>query len=197
MEEEVSSDSALSPWYSGRTAARLLAIQGAYATLFSEYSCNDIDDIFAHLCEMREVLELERVDKKLLMKLLELVLSKHAYVDSIISENITEKWSMDRINLVSRAILRAGICEMLYLQTNDTIVINEYVKIAAASLDDSEINFVNAILNKAKCSHSADTGSRNSHDDISSNDSSYTFGANSQMVGFEFTDTLENSSLNF
>ncbi|ACZ49374.1 N utilization substance protein B [Anaplasma centrale str. Israel] len=146
----VGSESDNLPWYSGKTSARFLAVQGAYSMMFSSYSTEDLDELLEHLCEMRDVLGLGRVDKRLLTKILGSMLSKYSEIDAIISEHISKKWTMDRINLISLSVMRAGICELLCFNTNESVVINEYVDIASYALEDAEVDFVNAILNKAK-----------------------------------------------
>ncbi|MGN7678316.1 MAG: transcription antitermination factor NusB [Anaplasma sp.] len=146
----VDSESDGLPWYSGKTSARFLAVQGAYSMMFSSYSERDLDGLYEHLCEMRDVLDLGRVDKKLLIKILKSMLDRYQEIDATIATHISKKWTMDRINLVSLAIMRTGVCELLCLNTNEVIVINEYVDIASYALEDAEVDFVNAILNKAK-----------------------------------------------
>ncbi|WP_249548789.1 transcription antitermination factor NusB [Anaplasma phagocytophilum] len=138
------------PWHVGKTSARFLAVQGAYAMMFGAYTASDLDDLLEHLCEMQEVLDLYRVDKKLLSRILGCMVEKCNEVDSLISVHLNEKWSMERINLVSLAVMRAGVCELLCLRTSECVIINEYVGIASTVLEKSEVNFVNAILNKAK-----------------------------------------------
>ncbi|ASI47582.1 MAG: transcription antitermination factor NusB [Anaplasma ovis] len=147
---EVGSTSDDLPWYSGKTSARFLAVQGAYSMMFSSYATEDLDGLLEHLCEMRGVFGLGRVDKKLLTKILRSMLARCSEIDATISEHINKNWSMDRINLVSLSIMRAGICELLCFSTSESVVINEYVDIASYALEDAEVDFVNAILNKAK-----------------------------------------------
>ncbi|MGN7661047.1 MAG: transcription antitermination factor NusB [Anaplasma sp.] len=146
----VDSESDGLPWYSGKTSARFLAVQGVYSMMFSSYSERDLNSLYEHLYEMRGVLDLGRVDKKLLVKILKSVLDRYQEIDATISAHISKKWTMDRISLVSLAVMRTGVCELLCLNTNEVIVINEYVDIASYALEDAEVDFVNAILNKAK-----------------------------------------------
>ena len=143
-------DDNMTPWYCGRTVARFLAVQGAYSMSFSELTAFDVDDMVGYLCEMRSVMELKRVDRKMLSRLLLFLVENVESVDVLIKANISDKWSLERVNLISLAIIRAGVSELLCLNTNECIVINEYAGIAAAVLEDGEVNFVNAILNKAK-----------------------------------------------
>ncbi|KJV85362.1 6,7-dimethyl-8-ribityllumazine synthase family protein [Anaplasma phagocytophilum str. ApWI1] len=96
------------PWHVGKTSARFLAVQGAYAMMFGAYTASDLEDLLEHLCEMQEVLDLHRVDKKLLSKILGCMIEKCNEVDSLISVHLNEKWSMERINLVSLAVMRAA-----------------------------------------------------------------------------------------
>ena len=151
MEEEINEKANSDiPWHISKTSARFLAVQGAYVTMFCTYTKSGLQELLDYLCEMQNVMELHRVDKKLLGKILEYLLENKQAVEDLITRHISEKWAMDRINLVSLSVIKAGICELLCSKTDENIVINEYAGIASVVLEDGEINFVNAILNKAK-----------------------------------------------
>ncbi|MDB1135615.1 transcription antitermination protein NusB [Candidatus Anaplasma sp. TIGMIC] len=150
--------------------ARFLAAQGAYAMTFASYTLGDLDGLLEYLGEMRTVMDLQKVDKKLLSKILQCMLERQAEVDALITLHISEKWTIDRINLVSLAIIKAGVCELLCLNTNESIVIDEYAGIASSVLEASEISFVNAVLNKAKAVRTVDASELHTHCNPSSGD---------------------------
>ncbi|MFV9838942.1 MAG: transcription antitermination protein NusB [Aaplasma endosymbiont of Hyalomma asiaticum] len=151
MEEEINEKANSDiPWHISKTSARFLAVQGAYVTMFCPYNKSCLQELLDYLCEMQNVMELHRVDKKLLGKILEYLLENKQEIEDLITRHISEKWAIDRINLVSLSVIKAGICELLCSKTDENIVINEYAGIASVVLEDGEINFVNAILNKAK-----------------------------------------------
>ena len=65
---------------------------------------------------------------------------------SLISRNLKEKWTMDRISKINLAILQVAVYELLYLNLPYKIAINEAVELAKAYGEDSSKAFVNGIL---------------------------------------------------
>lgn len=66
-----------------------------------------------------------------------------------IKECLSQDWTMERIESVARAILRAGAYELIArpdIPTN--VIINEYVDVAKAFFDDSTPGFVNGVLDR-------------------------------------------------
>ncbi|QXK92067.1 transcription antitermination factor NusB [Neoehrlichia mikurensis] len=143
-------------WHSQKTAARFLAVQGVYSMMFINYSPVDIDNLIDYLHEMQEVLNLVKADNKLLSKILETIIDYSSNIDDIISQHLNEKWSIQRLNLISLAVIKTAICELICYDTDAGIIINEYVNISSSILEDTEVSFVNAILNKIKIVHPVD-----------------------------------------
>jgi len=70
-------------------------------------------------------------------------------IDTQIKSSLSEDWSLERIESVSRAVLRAGTYEILARPDVPTsVIINEYVDVAKAFYDDSTPGFVNGVLDK-------------------------------------------------
>lgn len=70
-------------------------------------------------------------------------------IDELISNNLSEKLKISRINLVAHAILLLAIGEVKYVgEINKSSMINVAVELAKKYLDDGEYRFVNAILDK-------------------------------------------------
>ena len=65
---------------------------------------------------------------------------------SLISRNLKEKWTMDRISKIDLAILQVAVFELLYLNLPYKVAINEAVELAKAYGEDSSKAFVNGIL---------------------------------------------------
>ncbi|MDX8046028.1 transcription antitermination factor NusB [Gracilibacillus sp. S3-1-1] len=60
-----------------------------------------------------------------------------------------EKWSLDRVALVERTLLRLATYELVYLQdAPESVVINEAVEIAHVFGDDKSGKFINGVLSK-------------------------------------------------
>ena len=70
-------------------------------------------------------------------------------IDELITSNLTDSWSLERIESVARAVLRSGVYEILARPDVPTnVIINEYVDVTKAFFDDSTPAFVNGILDK-------------------------------------------------
>ena len=65
---------------------------------------------------------------------------------SLISRNLKEKWTMDRISKINLAILQVAVYELLYLNLPYKIAINEAVELAKAYGENSSKSFINGIL---------------------------------------------------
>lgn len=67
-------------------------------------------------------------------------------IDEIIEE-YSKGWKVSRLAKVTLAVLRVGVCELLYMDgIADSIAINEAVEIAKKYNDEKSAKFVNGIL---------------------------------------------------
>ena len=67
-------------------------------------------------------------------------------IDAIIEE-YSKGWKVSRLAKVTLAVLRVGICELLYMDDiADSIAINEAIEIAKKYNDEKSGKFVNGIL---------------------------------------------------
>ena len=77
------------------------------------------------------------------------VVEDQASVDALISERLSEKWKLSRLDRTLRAILRSAVWE---LSRRDDVpaksVIDEYVRLTTRFFDAKEAGFVNAILDR-------------------------------------------------
>ena len=82
----------------------------------------------------------------------EAVLGVEAHVDRIdaIIEDISENWTLSRMPLVDRNILRLAAWEMLYRDEDvpDSVAINEAVEMAKVYGGEDSSKFVNGILGR-------------------------------------------------
>ncbi len=68
-------------------------------------------------------------------------------IDPVIHEALPESWPLRRLQVLLRAILRAGVFELVRAKdVPSAVVISEYVDIAKAFFDTEESRMVNAIL---------------------------------------------------
>src|SRR5262249_19185397 len=75
------------------------------------------------------------------------VLREQRPLDQIIDDVLAKEWPLKRIEVVLRAVLRAGAYELMHrTDVPARVVVSEYVDVAAAFLDASETGMVNAVL---------------------------------------------------
>lgn len=68
-------------------------------------------------------------------------------IDGIIAEHLKKEWSVSTVPILLKALLRVGIAEINYFpEIPQKVILNEYTDIAADMLDESEVGFVNSIL---------------------------------------------------
>ena len=86
-------------------------------------------------------------DGELLFALVHGVGDRHAELDGLIAPALSANWTMERLEAVLKAVLRAGAFELLAL-TNvpPRVVISEYVDVAHAFFSGGEPGFVNSVL---------------------------------------------------
>lgn|SRR5690625_4576273 len=123
-----------------RRSAREKALQ----TLFQiDINKNDLTDVINHLKNEEEMNELLPI-------LVNGVATNYQEIDEIITEHL-DHWSLERIALVEKTILRMAIYEMRYLEDiPHGVSINEAVELAKKFADEKSGKFVNGILAKIK-----------------------------------------------
>lgn len=134
-----------------KSAARLLAIQA----LYSQDVLNTSKKPEALALEFLAIAEdfkqeglLDASPNQSLVANILLGVSNHQdSIDKLISDHLNEQWNLQSIGALSRAILRAGVYELLEnTDTSQKVIINEYVDIAHGYFNEQEIGFFNALL---------------------------------------------------
>jgi len=83
--------------------------------------------------------------------MIELVRGVHRHLKDIdaLIQKYSEHWTLDRMTLIDRNLLRLGVCEIVYLKnTPPKAAINEAVEIAKKYGSDESPDFINGILDK-------------------------------------------------
>lgn len=132
-----------------RSAARLAAVQALYQRdmegtpvprLIREFH----DHRLGATIEDEEYLDAER---GFFDDLVSGVDARQADIDQAIVARLADGWSLDRLDRPMRAILRAGVYEILARPDVPVAsVISEYVDVAHAFFDKKESGFVNGLL---------------------------------------------------
>ena len=79
------------------------------------------------------------------------VVAHQDQIDSLISENVIDDWTLERLPAVDRNVLRIGIYELLWANdVPDGVAISEAVALAQDLSTDSSPAFVNGLLARIK-----------------------------------------------
>lgn len=132
-----------------RSAARLAAVQTLYSMEITGVTAEQAITEF----HQREVDEpeskLANPDGELMTLLVRGANAEGEVLDEMIGNALSRDWTVDRLESVLRAILRAGAFEMKARpQTPARVVITEFVDVAHAFYAGPEPKMVNAVLDK-------------------------------------------------
>jgi transcription antitermination protein NusB len=132
-----------------RHAARLAAVQAIYQM---ELTGNDAESVAQEFCDHRfgEIEHgADEPDEAFFSDLVSGVPHHQVEIDRAIAEGLSENWKLQRIDSILRAILRAGIYELVVRKDVPVkVVIDEYLDIAHAFFGGDEPAFVNALLDR-------------------------------------------------
>jgi N utilization substance protein B len=129
----------------------LAAIQALYAL---EVSGGEIDAVLADFVERRWSSSdgpsvSSRPDEAFLRALVEGVVACGPKIDVAIEGALTGGWTLSRLEILLRAILRAGAFELCAQPDVPTkVIINEYLEITHAFFAGKEPSLVNAVLDR-------------------------------------------------
>lgn len=77
------------------------------------------------------------------------VVSRQTEIDPMIRKALMNDWPLSRLDSTLRAVLRAGVFELVDRRDVPVaVVVNEYVDIARAFFDEDEPRIVNAVLDR-------------------------------------------------
>ncbi|MCD6035579.1 MAG: nusB [Rickettsiales bacterium] len=137
-----------------RSAARLAAVQALYSAEIGAEGKNP-ETLALELIQFYTPAEGDegegrqgvQLDAPLLKILISGVLSEQETLDGYIVRHLAEDWKISRIGAVLRAILRTATFELLKRADVPTkVVINEYIEVARAFLDEEDVRFTNGIV---------------------------------------------------
>ncbi len=81
-------------------------------------------------------------------QLVKTVLENRDHIDTLLA-GASKRWSLDRMDTVSRCLLRLGACEILYMpETPPQVAIHEAVELAQRFGPDESSSFINGILDR-------------------------------------------------
>ena len=134
-----------------RSAARVAAVQALYQM---DLAGTDLNDVIAEFVALRfgpdaEDRALADADQTFFADIIKGVMRRQREIDPMIDQQLAEGWRLTRIDSILRAVLRAGVVELI--ERTDVpvkVVISEYIKAAQAFLSDADGRVVNGVLDK-------------------------------------------------
>ncbi|MCW8835317.1 MAG: transcription antitermination factor NusB [Rhodospirillales bacterium] len=148
------------PSAKSRSAARLAAVQALYELDMSEATP---DAVMVDILRERwtaaaaesaredgiDDTDMVEPDSELFTDLVRGVVSRKAEVDAIADGSLTGGWKSDRLETLLRAVLRAGIYELLAMPgVPPKVVISEYMEVAHAFFNEGEPSLINGVLDR-------------------------------------------------
>ena len=155
----ISSDDNKIPGGIDRSSARLSAVQALYEIDMTGVSADPVlqevlKDRWKPKPGMIEEDEeslpnLAPPDCALLAEIIRGVSAKRDDLDGIIGPALSSEWTVERLEFILRATLRAGTFELLSMaEVPAKVIINEYINVAKAFFDDNKPGMVNGVLDK-------------------------------------------------
>jgi N utilization substance protein B len=132
-----------------RSAARLAAVQALYSMEITGVTAEQAINEFRQRQEDEPPTRLAAPDGELVTLLVRGATAEGELLDEMIGQSLSRDWTVDRLESVLRAILRAGAFELKARpQTPARVVITEFVDVAHAFYAGPEPKMVNAVLDK-------------------------------------------------
>lgn len=132
-----------------RGAARLAAVQALYQM---ELSGTGVLEIVSEYENFRLGQELDgdqylRADPSWFRSIVSGVVKDQRKLDPLIADSLIEGWPLSRLDATIRAIMRAGVFELIERKDVPVaVIVTEYVEIANAFFSEDEPKLVNAVL---------------------------------------------------
>jgi len=146
-----------------RSSARMAAVQALYEI---DITSAKVDDVLTEFLKDRwkslvvadeseeedfreKFADLAQPDPVLLAELIRGVEDRKETLDGIIGPSLKGDWTVERLEVIVRAILRAGTFELLTMGDIPAhVVINEYMNVSNAFFDDSQPKLINGVLDR-------------------------------------------------
>ncbi|MFZ1680051.1 MAG: transcription antitermination factor NusB [Rhizobiaceae bacterium] len=134
-----------------RGAARLAAVQALYQMDVAGTGLIEITAEYeAHRLGKEIDGELYReADAQWFRAIVSGVVARQTEIDPMIRKALMNDWPLSRLDSTLRAVLRAGVFELVDRRDVPVaVIVNEYVDIARAFFDEDEPRIVNAVLDR-------------------------------------------------
>jgi N utilization substance protein B len=139
-----------------RSIARMAAVQALYQMDLAGTDVTQVIDEFAELrfgsgsdAEGDNGNSLDGADPIFFAELLKGVVRRQRDIDPLVDQQLATGWRLVRVDSILRAILRAGVYELM--ERSDIparVTINEYINVAHAFFEGDEPRVVNGVLDR-------------------------------------------------
>ncbi len=139
-----------------RTASRLAAVQALFQSEQGQTSPETVIDEFVRhrLGELPGTGGFEDgrapdANAPLFARIVRTVALRQEEIDRIVSESLPEDWPLARLDPVLRAVMRAGVAELMMPDgPPGKVVINEYLDVSHGFFDGDEPRMANGVLDR-------------------------------------------------
>jgi N utilization substance protein B len=134
-----------------RSAARMAAVQGLYQMDMAQTDLSAVIEQFTthRFAPKENESPISGADATFFADLLRGVVRRQRDIDPLIEQQLATGWHLGRIDSILRAILRAGVFELLERpDVPARVIINEYIDVAHAFFAVDEPKVVNGVLDK-------------------------------------------------
>ena len=132
-----------------RGAARLAAVQALYQMDLSDQGAQSVMDEY-ETCRIGQEVDGEEyldADRGWFRGIVNGVVAEQKTLDPLIHKTLPDDWPLARIHTLLRAVLRAGVFELLKrFDVPAKVIIAEYLDVAKAFFQDDEPKLVNGVL---------------------------------------------------
>ena len=132
-----------------KTASRICSIQVLYTISFLNCEIESVINSYAknYLPSILYQLDLKKMDNELFNNIVNGVYNNVSKIDKIISKNLSVFWTIERLSVTEKSVLRSAIYELLFERKFKKItIINEYIGII--EVFGGSPDFANGILEK-------------------------------------------------
>jgi N utilization substance protein B len=132
-----------------RHASRLAAVQALYQMEMVGGGAEEVAQEFVEhrFAELQNIAGLPAPDEEFFTAILTGVPQHQVEIDRAVAGSLSEKWKLERVDSILRAILRCAVFELIARRDVPAkVVIDEYVAVAGAFFGADEPGFVNAAL---------------------------------------------------
>ena len=109
-----------------------------------EFCKDDIEEVINSYIEENSIVEIQDIDY--MKNTINGILTEKENISKLISDNLAEKWTIERISKIDLVILKLAIYEVKNTDIPFKVAINEAVELAKTYGDDNSKVFVNGVL---------------------------------------------------